>query len=672
MVTPGLDRLYAVYLKANTTYDIYLGPEYSFDAAFYVFTDCSKPEATCLLGQDKTYSNLRYEDGAFTPKTSGTYYIGVDGRHRVHLGYARGRGAFTLGITERSAKAPANDTCAKAQTLAEPAAGKATAAVGEHTGAANSITMPSYSCTTMTTTGPDVFYQMKMTAGYVYTLFFHPTEPSIRPYIFTDCSKPIISCETFTLSHGPKNLTQTITFSPKTTQNYIIGVDNGQASARKPFSMRVTRLKAKPDNDTCATATPIPVSNGQGTIMGDTSTATNALSLGKCGLSSTLGPDLFYSVNLTAGKRYEIMALPSQGYVSGTPSIQGYDPLFYLLSSCSPVSCKAGRNGTYAGYTEKLVYPAPKSGKYIIGVDSKTTYAKGRGRFMVRVRELTTPANDTCAKAAKLTWTAGVAQASGDTSGATMTMSPSGSCKGKGTVGPDLFYALSLTAYKQYDFTVTPVNHYAPMMTAYLLSGCSASACGTGASSSTKTVNTVQQVLPATFSFFPTTSGTYYLGIDAAVNWHNVAAAGKFTMKVKEKGLATGDTCATAVNLSWVNDKFSVTGDTSTASNSYKITYTGASCTGKGVLGPDLWYRIPTQAGKNFIVQAAPASGYNLSMLVMSGCPSASGTCIKGSDLHGAGATESIVFPAAGSSTYVLITSKDTSGSGSFTLSGSR
>ena len=96
--TPGAETFYAVNLTAGETYRVTLDPASSYNAGFYVFTDCLQIGNSCVAGADKALSG-NVERVSFTPATSGIHYIGVDSRYAPTASYSHG--TFTLTVTRK-------------------------------------------------------------------------------------------------------------------------------------------------------------------------------------------------------------------------------------------------------------------------------------------------------------------------------------------------------------------------------------------------------------------------------------------------------------------------------------------------------------------------------------------------------------------------------------------
>ncbi|AKU93074.1 Hypothetical protein AKJ08_3461 [Vulgatibacter incomptus] len=136
------------------------------------------------------------------------------------------------------------------------------------------------------------------------------------------------------------------------------------------FTLRAT-LPAVVANDRCDDATSLAIPQ---TVTGDTTWATNTLSFPlaqSCTGYYTDGNDVFYSVNLTAGRTFTATLTPSAGY----------DPALYVVGSCAAPQCLAGVDVPGAGVPETLRFTPTATGTYHLVVSG----AAGGGPFTLHV-----------------------------------------------------------------------------------------------------------------------------------------------------------------------------------------------------------------------------------------------------------------------------------------------
>ena len=651
--TPGADHIYAVYLKGGGKYAINLAHDSGYNAALYVFTDCAKAAATCLAGTDKNYGSDKYEYLSFTATSTGIFYIAVDSSYKPGVSYSYGK--YTLTVSED--KPPVNDTCAKASTLSFPAGKMSIAESGSTMQAKNSSSLTSSGCTKKTSDGPDVFYKVKLTSGNLYK--FELTGGSgfnASMYLVSDCTKIASSCV-----KGADEWTSSaeeISFTPTATKDYYVVVDGRASTDKGIYSLTIDEFK-KPANDTCAKATKLPISGGKGSVNGHTIGATNSVSFTStgCTKASTQGPDVFYAVDLTAGKSYRITATPASGY----------NHAIYLLSSCTAPtsSCVGGTDANYSGSVEKFDVTITKTGTYYIGVDTSyaasSTYAQGK--FTLDVAEVIPPANNTCAKASALTLSGGKGSATGDSTMATNTVNmASTGCTGYDTEGPDMFYKVSLTGGKSYKIKLTPASGYNPAL--YVVSSCTkpTSSCLIGSDSASS--GSAEELI-----FSPQTTGTYTVGVDTSYASSSSYATGKFTLELSEFVAAKGDVCTKPLALTWAAGEAKASGDTTNATNTLKFS-SSTGCTDSTAKGPEVFYSINLTAGKAYKVTVTPASGYDVAAYAFSSCASPLSSCLGGSDAGYTGTAETFTLKAKTTGPHIIAVDGSSSTSkGTFSIS---
>ena len=148
-------------------------------------------------------------------------------------------------------------------------------------------------------------------------------------------------------------------------------------------------------NDTCEVPTVITLSRGLATVRGNTVGATNAVDLSGPSSSCvkttssgaltyrTFGADLFYRIDLAAGKTYtfDIMC------TAGTTKLVGC--AVYLFKDCQrpAESCVGGRAATSTVFPEALlIHSETVGGARYVGVDAVGASSVGEFRLTVRAR----------------------------------------------------------------------------------------------------------------------------------------------------------------------------------------------------------------------------------------------------------------------------------------------
>lgn len=380
----GPQLYYKVTLKAGSSYLLSITP--TFYAYMYIF-----PAAACGTAANIETGCTGHKIGSissgstgsliFKPTKAGDYIVAVDSTS-VSSSY---QGKFDLAVQEMTA--PANDTCKTASPLTFPTGLDKITEMSYTLGATNKVSLTSSDCTKNKTDGPDVFYSMTMVKGTTYTLTLDGKAVGSGSfneslYVFTDCTKVASTCGKNMGADTYSSSSEKVTITPTATGTFYIGVDGRAATDKGTFTLTITK-KILPKNNTCAGAIALPAFvSGVAQVTGDTTLATNSVSLtsSSCVKWTTAGPDLFYSVQLTAGKSYTFDLQPSSTY----------DSQLYVFASCANPqnTCVGGHDNTTKGGAEKVTYKAKQTGTAYIGVDSYwSTSADGKGTFTLKVTE---------------------------------------------------------------------------------------------------------------------------------------------------------------------------------------------------------------------------------------------------------------------------------------------
>lgn len=276
------------------------------------------------------------------------------------------------------------------------------------------------------------------------------------------------------------------------------------------------------------------------------------------------------------------------------------------------------------------------------------------------------PANDSCAAAAKLTFSGAAASALGDASLAnnTMTLPYGNSCTNGASVGPDLFYSVTLTGGKVYTVKLNPDAGYNAAV--YVLSGCGnpATACLCG--SNDAWAGSAEQLV-----FYPQTTGSYIIGVDSSYPFSSSDSRGKFTLDVAELPVSPGDSCNKPLALTWSCGKAVVTGDTSKATNTIK--FAGAGCPGGAGGGPELFYSVHLTANKTYNVLVTPtgasSTSYDIAAYAFTSCGDPAGSCLGGVDSGFNGTAEKfVVTPKSSGPQIIAVDGRHYAAKGTFSL----
>ncbi len=371
--TAGPDVFYSLAMTRGKTYTIGLDGV-GFDESLYLFTSCGDVAGTCGEGMGADRLVFGPEKLVFSPDKDGTYIIGVDGKGK------KDSGAFALKIDVHAT--PPNDACATRETLSWKEA-KATA-TGDSSKATDRLSfVADTGCAGTRATGPELFYAVTLGAGKTYRIKVTPGagyDPAI--YLFGSCAAVDTSC-LGSADAMPAGGTEELRITPKAQGTYVLAVDSGNGAsgdAAGTFAVEIVEL-SPPKNSACAGAVPLSWCGKKVAVHGDTTRAAAAVDLPATGCTGgdTEGGDLFYTVSLTANKRYAVTVQPSAGY----------NAALYVLAGCDKGACVAGADSGSAGAAETVTFEAKKDGAHIIGVDSRyaTGAGLGAGTFVLTVEE---------------------------------------------------------------------------------------------------------------------------------------------------------------------------------------------------------------------------------------------------------------------------------------------
>ncbi len=522
----------------------------------------------------------------------------------------------------------------------------------------NDVSFKTSMCTGQITPAAEDIYAIKLTAGNAYTFSAKPsTSYNLGIYLLSSCSTPLKSCVAGADSKS-SGTNESFIYIPKVTGTYYLGVDSrytaGSTWSYGTYTITVTDKGKPAKGDSCTNMLPLTWAAGKATATGNNKTFNPMLNMASSGCTywDTEGNDVFYSLPVTKGKVYEVKVTPGSGWYAAV----------YALSSCSKTACIGGSDyGTSSGGPSEFMFVATKTGNQIIGVDSRyaSTSSYGTGSYTLLVTEATPKAGAFCTKPTPMTFTAGVATVSGDTTNAKNDLVMGlGSCVGDDTVGPDLFYSFTAKKGQGYIVETTGVDFDSAI---YVLTSCSINSCVAGADSSSGSTT------GETLKFTANTAGTYIIGVDSDA----AADKGKFTLKVSEFTALTNDKCSGAKTVTLTSGKGQVKGDTSNATNTVKLSSSG--CVGWATSGPDVFYKFSATAGKQYLIKATPSATFDPQIYAFTKCGSEETTCLGGADKsYSGGGVESFKFTAKTTGTvYVAVDSFSASGStysGTFTL----
>ena len=678
-VMRGRQQYYKVPLKAGQAYLFSLKSQYNY-ARFYIFSgcgaatinkDCGSNGATGAVSNQANNGQTRTV--LFKPAKAGTYHVAVDSTRN------NGAGKFTLTVEQY--KQATNTTCAKATVLTVPAGGKVTVS---STTAGAKDEFSSITCgSSYTMNGPQVYYKVLMSAGKTYRVSWTPEFTYSRVYVFgTTCSATSLQkdCSSKGASgaySGPTASGQenTITFKPKTKGYYTIAIDSRVSSYSGKFKLTVEDW-VQAVNSTCAKAKKLTLTSGKVTVKGNTYGAKNEFGKAiRCGTTSDFdGAQLYYSVDLKAGKNYRMTLTP------------GFSARLYAFaSSCNALGINAacaskGVTGHVtstisAGSTGSFVLKPSGSATYRVAVDSPYDYASGS--FSLLIEEYTPPQNGACKKAQLLKLSGGKVSVTADTTGMANDFGTSINCGYYNGAfdGPQVYYYISLTKGQSYVVRLNP-----KFLSRYYIarSTCDATKinkdCSSGGASgayATVSANGAGSIL-----FTPSATGNYHIAVDS----QNPVYYGKFTLSVETYTPPTHAKCASAKAVTLGSGTTKITGDTKYVPNEFGTAINcGSYSTSNILMGSQLYYKVTLTAGKSYTFSFTPYYSYGRVYVFTNSCTYTTINTDCGSQgktgfissSTSSGNTTTVTFKPKVSGTYKVAVDSTrtlTSAAGSFTL----
>lgn len=384
---PGRQLYYKLPLSAGKAYRATLTPSGSagFDAALYAFPAATACQASAInaacAGNAADSVGTTAEVLVVKPGASADWIIVVDAYDKAQSG------PFTLDIEELTA--PANTTCAAAQSVSL-VSGKAKVQ-GDTT-----LSSDEFSKLTCGAggpwSGPQLYYTLAgLVAGKHYKVVLTPAGFDAALYAFaaaTACSEAGIGAAcTGHVSDASTSGPETLLLSPSSTGDWKIGVDAAQANAAGTFTLEVLEVTL-PNNTTCAKAQAVTLTSGAAQVVADTSLSSDEYAGLKCGgIAALTGPQLYYSVTLTAGQPYVLSlsaAFNARLYVTAAPSPCSESA---IETNCMSNGGTGDLLATFAQTPTDLVFTPQTSGAYLVGVDS----SGAGGAFTLAFSELTVP-----------------------------------------------------------------------------------------------------------------------------------------------------------------------------------------------------------------------------------------------------------------------------------------
>jgi hypothetical protein len=299
-----------------------------------------------------------------------------------------------------AARGPANSACGSPEPI--PLVGDKGSAQGDSFGAPNQFGN-SITCNSPLGPfpGPQLYYRVTFEAGKTYKLTLTPDKFDAALYLFPagtacDAAAVDVACQEHVReTPDPKpyaGKAEAMLHSVQTTGDWVLVVDSYNPVEAGAFTLEIEPF-TPPKNKTCAAAEPLTL--GQ-KVTGDTIGADNEHSKVHCGEEPAppstktpfyTGPQLYYSVNLSAGKKYRVRLEP------------GFFARLYLFEqTCSEPAIEAacasgGATGDAASVPMDgqvdLPFTPKTSGAHLVVVDSVNPILYGP--FTLLVEEHSTP-----------------------------------------------------------------------------------------------------------------------------------------------------------------------------------------------------------------------------------------------------------------------------------------
>ena len=255
-----------------------------------------------------------------------------------------------------------------------------------------------------------------------------------------------------------------------------------------------------------------------------------------CNTSSGTGNDALFQITLTEPKGLIVSTTDTSGKTQ--------DAVLALVNSPCPLMAQgACVDNTGGGMPEVLSLDRVPAGTYYVLIENYAADNLGDGTYDVQfelVEPVAGPPNDACSGAQPLTFTNGMATATGTTVGAFNDTAGSPlTCSANSARNPEVFYTLTLT--QSQDVTVTVVTPTGSNLSpAFSLTNT----CGVGGAMNQRGCRTGAG---STFTTRSVPAGTYFIVVDG-----NDPVTGAFTLNVTlapPTPALMNDTCATPTTL---------------------------------------------------------------------------------------------------------------------------
>ncbi len=454
--------------------------------------------------------------------------------------------------------APANTKCATPEALTW--SGTTIVKNGDNSNSVNEYANPSVNCglgSYYDMDGGQVYYKVTLAANKKYKAILLSPSADLALYAFpasaactqagvnTGCTSPTPADPNniFVSDAQGSGGTETIRVAPAAAGDWIFVVDSyyDSASGRGPFTLTISEFVA-PTNTTCANARVLTLTGTPQKVVetGDTGDSTDEFATVDCGnaLGPWPGPQLYYKVTLTGGKKYMVKldAGSTDSSLYAFPSATACNATAINTACTSPTPADPyniwNADAGYASGEKLFISPpaSPTTVEWTIVVDSYD--AAEKGFFTLTIEEFTPAANAKCTAPETLALTTSPVTKTGSTVFAPNEFGEQILCGTTSTDydGNQVYYKVTLQNGKKYTFKVTPTGaKWDPAIYAITDLTCAVANINTQCATNAQDVGNAGD--PETLEITPAgTSGTtdYIFVVDSVVD----VDSGAFTLEI--------------------------------------------------------------------------------------------------------------------------------------------
>ncbi len=520
--------------------------------------------------------------------------------------------------------------------------------------------------------GPQRYHRFVLKQGLSYRIELRPEFAAAlvlasscgQNAINTDCGSGGATGAYLAVSAGGAGA---LYFTPSSTGDYRIAVDSSSPSAQGGYELTVEEFAAPP-NASCASAQALGFApGGKATVQGSTLGAKNEFEGQlRCRMGVALdGPQVYYSIDLSAGSWYRISLEPT------------FTATLYVANAaagCKPANLEVDCSGltgsvlpnVAAGGKGQTAFAPIATGSYLLAVESAV--ATAAGSFTLEVEALTPAAGTICAKAVDL----GAPPASGlsvqgDTASSLNDLGAHSSCSGlfSPLVGPQRYYLAQL---KQGTYQLALKPSFAALL--LVGQGCPTLPIDCGSAGLSGLGLAVAAGKTGATLFSAPSAGSYVIAVDST----ELAAAGPFTLDLREHVPPQNGGCGAPKTLPLASNPTLEVASTGPLANDL----VGVSCgaTVGPFAGPQAYHRVSLKANATYTIELEPEPGFDPALYALPAATACDAAAVSAacqglvSDAVGVGIKEKLTLtPPADGDYLVVVDSWSPSEVGGFTLS---